>query len=73
MSKALVTDLVGSEDGLSSERAHVVRTLPRGVLAGLRRRDAAGAGRAAAILAGTAVTAGGYLRGRLALRVRARG
>ena len=35
-SKALLTDLVGSGDGLSSERTYATRTLPLGVLHGLR-------------------------------------
>jgi glucosyl-dolichyl phosphate glucuronosyltransferase len=36
ISKAAVTDQVGTGDGLSSERSYVTRTLPRGVVAGLR-------------------------------------
>ena len=69
MSKALLTDLVGSGDGLSSERTYATRTLPLGVLRGLRdalRGDAGGLGRAAAITGGLLVTAAGYLRGMLA-------
>jgi len=68
-SKALLTDLVGSGDGLSSERTYATRTLPLGVLHGLRdavRGDAGGLGRAAAITGGLLVTAAGYLRGTLA-------
>lgn len=69
-SKALVVDSVGSRDGLAAERAYTLRTLPRGVLRGLAdatlRRDAAGLGRAGAIAAGLALTAGGYATGRAA-------
>jgi len=68
-SKALLTDLVGSGDGLSSERAYATRTLPLGVLHGLRDAaggDAGGFGRAVAITGGLLVTAAGYLRGMLA-------
>ncbi len=42
-SKALLTGLVGRQDGLSSERTYATRTLPLGVLHGLR--DAAARGR----------------------------
>ena len=70
ISKATVTGEVGTADGLSSERAYVTRTLPRGVVAGmiesLRTRRADGLGRAATIVAGCAITVAGYVRGRLA-------
>ncbi len=66
-SKALVTALVGRQDGLATERDYTLRTLPRGVLRGLgdlaRRRDRAGGLRAAAIVAGLATTTLGYLAG----------
>ncbi len=68
-SKALLTGLVGSEDGLASERTYATRTLPLGVLHGLRdgvRGDGGGFGRAFAITGGLLVTAAGYLRGMLA-------
>ncbi len=64
-SKAVLTGMVGSEDGLSSERSYVRRTLPLGVLGGLRdalRGDAGGIGRAAMILVGLAATSVDYLR-----------
>jgi len=70
LSKALVTDLVGTKDGLSAERAHTMRVLPRGVKAGLvdaRRGDRAGLLRAGSIVAGLAWTTAGYARGRVAL------
>jgi glucosyl-dolichyl phosphate glucuronosyltransferase len=69
ISKAQVAASVGSGDGLSAERAYTTRTLPLGVLRGIRdlfRGDAAGAGRAAAIIAGLGMTAFGYARGKLA-------
>lgn len=68
-SKALVSEQVGSEDGLSSERSYTLKTLPSGVLRGLAdtlRGDATGLLRSAAILSGLAITTAGYLRGRLA-------
>jgi glycosyltransferase involved in cell wall biosynthesis len=69
LSKAMVSRRVGPRDGLSAERAYVARTLPRGVLRGVRdglRGDAGGPRRALAIAAGLAITAAGYLRGQLA-------
>ncbi len=67
-SKAIVATLAGSQTGLSSERAYVRRTLPAGVVRGARdaaRGDVAGLGRSASIVAGLAITAAGYLRGRI--------
>ena len=64
-SKAVLTGMVGSGDGLSSERSYVRRTLPLGVLGDLRdalRGDAGGFGRAAMILVGLAATSVDYLR-----------
>ncbi|HVD37635.1 MAG TPA: glycosyltransferase, partial [Solirubrobacterales bacterium] len=64
-SKAVLTGMVGSEDGLSSERSYVRRTLPLGVLGDLRdafRGDAGGLGRAAMIFVGLAATSVDYLR-----------
>jgi len=66
-SKAMVAGAAGARDGLSSERRYVVRVLPAGVLRGLRdacRGDVVGLYRSGAIVAGVALTAGGYLRGR---------
>lgn len=67
-SKALVVKLVGGADGLASERAYALRTLPRGVLRGLGdalRGDPGGLGRAMAIVAGFVITTAGYLVGSL--------
>lgn len=73
-SKAIVTALTGTGAGLASERDYTVKILPRGVLRGLRdgfvRREGAGFARAAAIVAGLAVTTAGYLRGTLGLRMK---
>lgn len=63
MSKALVQRSVGAKDGLASERAYTTRVLPRGVLRNVRRAlsgDRGGYARAAAIVAGFAITATGY-------------
>ncbi len=63
-SKAALSRLVGSQSGLSSERAYVRRTLPLGVLrnlGGVRRGEFAGIGRAAMIVAGLATTVAGYV------------
>jgi len=65
-SKALLSRIVGAGDGLSSERRHVLATLPLGVLRGLRdaiRGDRTGLARSGVIIAGTAATVLGYLEG----------
>lgn len=67
-SKAIVTDHVGTQVGLESERRYVTRVLPPAVAAGLRdalRGDLDGLRRAAAIVAALATTAAGYGVGRL--------
>jgi hypothetical protein len=69
LSKAEVARLAGAGRALRSEHHYVTRTLPRGVLrnirAATRHGDYAGLGRAAASLAGVAVTGGGYAAGSL--------
>jgi hypothetical protein len=63
-SKALVSQMVGAQAALASERTYTQRTLPRGVSRGLElalRRRPAGAARAAAIATGLLATAAGYL------------
>lgn len=57
ISKAIVSDAVGSADGLSAERTYVTRTLPMGIIRGGPRRSGA-------IVAGLAYTTAGYVRGR---------
>jgi glycosyltransferase involved in cell wall biosynthesis/GT2 family glycosyltransferase len=64
-SKAVLTGMVGSDDGLSSERSYVRRTLPLGFLRDLGdalRGDPSGLGRAAMIVVGLAATTADYLR-----------
>jgi glycosyltransferase involved in cell wall biosynthesis/GT2 family glycosyltransferase len=64
-SKAVLTGMVGSDDGLSSERSYVKRTLPLGFLRDLGdalRGDPGGVGRAAMIVVGLAATTVDYLR-----------
>ncbi|HEY9522540.1 MAG TPA: glycosyltransferase family 2 protein [Thermopolyspora sp.] len=71
LSKALVTSSVGAGDGLSSERAHAMKTLPLGALRGLGdvlRGDPAGLARAAAIVIGLAWTTWGYVVGSIRVR-----
>ena len=68
ISKARMTAMVGSGDGLSSERSYVTRTLPLGILQGmadLLRGRPSGFGRAAAIIAGLAATSFGYVTAKL--------
>jgi hypothetical protein len=59
-----VARLVGSSDGLGSERSYVIRVLPaalaRAVIS-LPWRPVAGIGRILAIVGGLAATTGGYL------------
>ncbi len=72
LSKAMVTHFVGSKDGLAAERSYTLRTLPLGVLRGIRdglfHRDAQGFLRAAAIVSGLFITTTGYLVGKVATR-----
>ncbi len=75
-SKAVVSWLVGTQDGLSSERAYTFRTLPKGIILGLKdalfNRRQSGLERAGAIIAGLALTISGYLMGKLFVREAAR-
>ena len=72
-SKAMVTSLAGSRDGLSTERAYTFRTLPRSVcrrvLETVRQRNKAELIRAGAIVVGLAITTIGYLAGRISIVV----
>jgi GT2 family glycosyltransferase len=69
LSKAAVARFVGEKDGLSSERSYTLRTLPQGVVLGLRSAlvhgESAGAARAGAIIIGLLITSAGYLIGKL--------
>jgi GT2 family glycosyltransferase len=73
LSKAAVSSLVGSKDGLSSERQHLLRAMPREVGRSLRElpRHPRGASfRIALIVVGGVIAAAGLLRGRAAVRRR---
>ena len=66
-SKAVLSGLVGTEQGLASERTYATRTLPLGVLrhlAAAARGDLAGVARAACIVLGLLTTAFGYVSAR---------
>ncbi len=70
--KAVLSEMVGMGDGLSSERSYTLKTLPTGVLRGFLDAaggDPSGLQRAGAILAGLAFTTAGYAWGRLAARL----
>lgn len=75
-SKAVLAWLVGGQQALASERAHVLKTLPLGILRsimdGILRRDPAALARAAAIVVGLAATSAGYITGRLDIETTAR-
>ena len=71
LSKALVAQEVGASEGLSNERAHALKTLPKGVFNGIGdalRGDLSGLGRAGAITLGLGYTTWGYAVGTLAAR-----
>jgi GT2 family glycosyltransferase len=67
LSKAQVSKMVGTADGLASERSYTFQTLPRGVLKGigdaLTRRDGNGLLRSTAIIGGLTYTVAGYVVG----------
>jgi GT2 family glycosyltransferase len=69
LSKALISRMVGSKSALAAERSYAISALPAGVLRGvidaITRRRHGGLRRAAAIVAGLAFTAAGYVAGRL--------
>jgi glycosyltransferase involved in cell wall biosynthesis len=66
-SKARVTRIAGASAGLATERSYVRRTLPAGVIRGMReaiaRRSSRPLVRSAAIVAGLSLTAAGYSQG----------
>lgn len=70
LAKAIIARLVGARDGLASERAYTLRTLPSGIMRGIKdaviHGDRAGLGRAGAIIGGLSLTTAGYLVGSLA-------
>lgn len=67
ISKALLSRLVGAQDGLSTEKRYILRIIPKGVLKGLTdfllKFDPNGLTRSAAIVAGLISTSLGYLIG----------
>jgi glycosyltransferase involved in cell wall biosynthesis len=64
-SKAMVSRLVGSADGLSSERTYVMKVLPKAVARGLASCGFSGLVRATVVIAGVVLTSLGYAKGRL--------
>jgi hypothetical protein len=72
MSKALVSRLAGSRDGLRSERSYVTTTLPAGMVRSALSMKPWGLARSMVIAAGLSVTAIGYLYGLPAARRMAR-
>jgi GT2 family glycosyltransferase len=73
LSKAMVAQYVGAGAGLAAEWVYARHTLPEGFRRGLndalRGHDFSGLKRALNIVIGFSMTAAGYLRGRLALRL----
>jgi glucosyl-dolichyl phosphate glucuronosyltransferase len=67
ISKAQLAQMVGTQDGLKSERTYTSRILPRGVVRNLGevllKADIGGLGRIAAIIVGLTATTVGYVRG----------
>lgn len=71
VSKAAVSSLVGSRYGLSSERRHLLRAMPReigGSLRALPRHPGQSATTIALIVTGGAIATSGLVRGRMAVR-----
>ncbi|HPX36634.1 MAG TPA: glycosyltransferase family 2 protein [Mycobacterium sp.] len=74
LSKAQMTQIVGTQTGLSAERSYSTVTLPKGVLRNLGlalRGDVAGLSTAAVIIIGLAYTTAGYVVGTVSRRWRA--
>jgi glucosyl-dolichyl phosphate glucuronosyltransferase len=76
LSKAKVASVVGGRDATASERRHVLGTLPRSAaldaLGGVGRLQIGGLLRAAAMVAGLAAAASGFLLGNASARLPAR-
>lgn len=71
LSKAAVSSLVGSKDGLSSERRHLLRAMPSEVGRSVRelpRHPRGASKRIALIVVGGLIAAAGLVRGHLAVR-----
>jgi glycosyltransferase involved in cell wall biosynthesis len=73
VAKASIVRFVGAQDGLAAERTYTTRTLPKGVLRGLKAaclgRDLTGLARSASIVFGLTATVTGYLFGAATLRL----
>lgn len=73
-SKAVISDLVGRGDGLSTELQYVLKTLPLGVVRnivrGIRERNIWHVARGGAIVLGLGTTGVGYLLGSVRIRLR---
>jgi len=72
LSKAVVTELAGTADGLSAERSYVRRVLPAAVARELTSMTRDGLVRAAVICLGLAATTSGYLRAKTIRRLSGR-
>ncbi|MDQ6789081.1 MAG: glycosyltransferase [Candidatus Dormibacteraeota bacterium] len=76
LSKAKLASFVGGRDATQAERRHVLRTLPRSAaldaLQGARRLQLGGLLRGAAIIAGVAAAAAGFLLGNASARLPSR-
>jgi glucosyl-dolichyl phosphate glucuronosyltransferase len=74
LSKAVITRLVGTKDGLAAERKHALSTLPaslgRDLSATVRHRDFSFLQKASAMVAGLGFTAAGFVAGRWSMRNR---
>jgi hypothetical protein len=74
-SKAMVSKLVGMQDGLSAESNYTLKVLPSGVLRGLGdslRGDFGGIQRSCAIVIGLGTTTASYLQARVRLAIERR-
>jgi glycosyltransferase involved in cell wall biosynthesis len=73
LSKAQISQYVGSDDALASERTYTLRTLPAGVILGIQdgslKRDLNGFRRAGAIVAGFTLTGFGYVSGMISRKL----
>jgi hypothetical protein len=72
LGKAMLARSIGSEEGLSSERRHLLGAIPGGLARDLRALlggDAAGLGRSVAILAGVLAAGAGFLVGSVQARL----
>jgi glycosyltransferase involved in cell wall biosynthesis len=69
VSKAVVTELAGTADGLSSERSYVSRVLPMAIVRELMSMTSEGMARASVICLGLVVTTIGFVRAKVSRRL----